>query len=127
MASAGSGLSSFATLWLPRLDVHLQSTTIEVEQSDTFRKWESRLKDRRARIIIAARIARLAEGLPGDVEPVGEGVSELKIHDGPRYRVYFKLRGHVLFLLLRGGNKKTQSPDIVTAKHIDKEWSAQND
>jgi putative addiction module killer protein len=100
---------------------------IEIEQSDTFRKWETRLKDRRARVIIAARIARLAEGLPGDVEPVGEGVSELRIHYGPGYRVYFQQRGNVLILLLCGGDKKTQRRDIETAKKIAKDWSAQND
>lgn len=99
----------------------------EVEQSETFRKWESRLKDQRARVIIAARIARLAAGLPGDIEPVGEGVSELKIHYGPGYRVYFQQWGNVLILLLCGGNKKTQRRDIVTAKKIAKDWSAQND
>lgn len=100
---------------------------IEIEQSETFRKWESRLKDRRARIIIAGRINRLAEGLPGDVEPVGEGVSELRIHYGPGYRIYFQQRGHVLILLLCGGDKKTQRRDIEAAKRIAKEWSTQND
>ncbi|OIS90193.1 type II toxin-antitoxin system RelE/ParE family toxin, partial [Brucella cytisi] len=80
-----------------------------------------------ARVIIAARIARLAEGLPGDVEPVGEGVSELRIHYGPGYRVYFQQRGNVLILLLCGGDKKTQRRDIETAKKIAKDWSAQND
>lgn len=61
------------------------------------------------------------------VEPVGEGVSELKIHYGPGYRVYFQQRGHVLILLLCGGDKKTQRRDIVKAKQIAKEWSAQHD
>lgn len=100
---------------------------MEIEQSNTFRKWESRLKDRRVRIIIATRIARLAEGLPGDVEPVGEGVSELRIHYGSGYRVYFQQKGNVLILLLCGGDKKTQRRDIETAKKIAKDWSAQND
>jgi len=100
---------------------------IDVKQSDTFRDWESRLKDRRARVITATRISRLAAGLPGDVEPVGEGVSELRIHYGPGYRVYFQQRGNVLILLLCGGDKKTQRRDIVKAKQIAKEWSAQND
>lgn len=53
---------------------------IEIKQTPTFEKWESRLRDKRARTIIATRLMRLAEGLPGDVEPVGEGVSELRIH-----------------------------------------------
>lgn len=100
---------------------------MEIAQSSTFRKWESRLKDRRVRIIIAARIARLAEGLPGDVEPVGEGVSELRIHYGSGYRVYFQQKGNVLILLLCGGDKKTQRRDIETAKKIAKDWSTQND
>lgn len=62
---------------------------IELKQTETYQKWESRLRDKRARTIIAARLMRLAEGLPGDVEPVGEGVSELRIHFGPGYRIYF--------------------------------------
>ena len=62
---------------------------IEIKQTETFRLWESRLRDRRVRTIIAARVMRLAEGLAGDVAPVGEGVSELRIHYGPGYRVHF--------------------------------------
>lgn len=60
---------------------------IQIKQTETYQKWEARLRDKRARTIIAARLMRLAEGLPGDVEPVGEGVSELRIHYGPGYRV----------------------------------------
>ena len=56
---------------------------IELKQTATFAKWESRLRDKRARTLIASRLMRLSEGLPGDVEPVGEGVSELRIHYGP--------------------------------------------
>ncbi|MBN2701033.1 MAG: type II toxin-antitoxin system RelE/ParE family toxin [Methylothermaceae bacterium] len=99
---------------------------IEIEQSSTFRKWVTRLKDRHARIIIASRINRLAEGLPGDVKPVGEGVSELRIHYGPGYRVYFQQHGNTLILLLCGGDKQSQSRDIAAAKKIAKEWSARN-
>ncbi len=62
---------------------------IELKQTAIFAKWESRLRDKRAKTIIAARLMRLAEGLPGDVEPVGEGVSELRIHYGSGYRIYF--------------------------------------
>jgi probable addiction module antidote protein/putative addiction module killer protein len=62
---------------------------IQLLQTETYQKWEARLRDKRARTIIAARLMRLTEGLPGDVEPVGEGVSELRIHHGPGYRVYF--------------------------------------
>lgn len=56
---------------------------IELKQTAIFARWESRLKDKRARTLIAARLMRLAAGLPGDVEPVGDGVSELRIHYGP--------------------------------------------
>ena len=70
---------------------------------------------------------RLAEGLPGDVEPVGEGVSELRIHYGPGYRVYFQRRGNLLVVLLCGGDKSTQSRDIATAKKLAIEWSDQDD
>jgi putative addiction module killer protein len=94
---------------------------VELKQTQTFAKWESRLRDKRARTIIASRLARLAHGLPGDAEPVGEGVSELRIHYGPGYRVYFQQRGTVLIVLLCGGNKKTQARDIVMAKKLAKE------
>ncbi|UXS05543.1 type II toxin-antitoxin system RelE/ParE family toxin [Agrobacterium tumefaciens] len=96
---------------------------IELKQTSTFAKWEARLRDRRARTMIAARLMRLAAGLPGDVEPVGEGVSELRIHYGPGYRVYFQQRGDVLIVLLCGGNKGSQSNDIAKAKKLAKEWS----
>ena len=96
---------------------------IEIKQTATFRKWESKLKDKRARAMIAARIFRLANGLAGDVSPVGQGVSELRIHYGRGYRVYFKRRGEEIIILLCGGNKSTQSRDIETAKRFAKEWS----
>ena len=73
------------------------------------------LRDARGRARIAARIDRLAHGNPGDVAPVGDGVSELRIHFGPGYRVYFKQQGPMLILLLCGGNKSTQTKDIETA------------
>lgn len=65
---------------------------------------------------------RLAGGNPGDVEPVGEGVSELKINYGPGYRVYFIQRGAVLIILLCGGDKSTQSRDIKQAKELARQW-----
>jgi putative addiction module killer protein len=74
------------------------------------------LRDHRARAKIAARIDRLALGNPGDVAPVGEGVSELRIHYGPGYRVYFIKRGQTLIILLCGGDKSTQTKDIKAAK-----------
>lgn len=99
---------------------------IEIKQTDTFAKWEGRLRDKRARTMIATRLTRLAHGLSGDVEPVGEGVSELRIHYGPGYRVYFQWRGELLVVLLCGGDKRTQSRDIATAKKLAKEWSTPN-
>lgn len=100
---------------------------IELKQTATFAKWESRLRDKRARTIIASRLMRLAEGLPGDVEPIGEGVSELRIHYGPGYRVYFQQRGNLLIVLLCGGDKGSQARDIAAAKRLAKEWSEQDD
>lgn len=91
---------------------------IEIKQTETFRLWEARLRDRRARTIVATRIARLAEGLPGDVSAVGNGVSELRIHYGPGYRVYFQQRGNTLIILLCGGAKRSQARDIALAKKL---------
>lgn len=95
----------------------------EIKQTETFRKWRSRLKDQRALAIIASRIDRLAFGLAGDVEPVGNGVSELRIHYGPGYRVYFQQRGDIVIVLLCGGDKSTQDKDIKTAKKLADLWS----
>ncbi len=94
-----------------------------LKQTETFRKWESKLKDPRARAAIAARLFRLAAGLAGDVSPVGEGVSELRIHYGPGYRVYFQQRGTSIIVLLCGGDKSTQSRDIQAAKRLANERS----
>jgi putative addiction module killer protein len=80
-------------------------------------------RDERARGAIFARLDRLAYGHPGDVEPVGEGISELRIHYGPGYRVYFQKRGSTIIVLLCGGDKGTQKKDITTAKRLAKEWS----
>lgn len=96
---------------------------IELKQTETFRKWRLELRDVRARAAIAARLNRLAYGHAGDVEPVGEGISELRIHYGPGYRVYFQKRGNTLIILLCGGDKSTQSRDIKTAKRLLDEWS----
>jgi|TARA_B110000967_G_scaffold31328_1_gene29670 putative addiction module killer protein len=93
---------------------------IDIKQTPTFRKWQSKLKDSRAKAIIAARIFRLANNLSGDVSPVGGGVSELRIHYGPGYRVYFKQQGKSIVILLCGGNKSTQSKDIEMALRLAK-------
>ena len=91
---------------------------IEIRKTEVFEDWMARLRDHRARAKIAARIDRLAHGNPGDVEPVGEGVSELRIHYGPGYRVYFVRRGNTLIILLCGGDKATQAKDIKSAKAL---------
>jgi putative addiction module killer protein len=96
--------------------------TIEIKQTETFRLWESKLKDKRVRTVIATRLSRLAEGLPGDIAPVGNGVSELRIHYGPGYRVYLQQRGTILVVLLCGGGKSTQARDIGLAKKLAQEW-----
>jgi putative addiction module killer protein len=91
---------------------------IEVRQTAEFAKWIARLRDIRGRAKIAARIDRLSMRHPGDLRPVGEGISELRIHDGPGYRVYYVQRGTVLIVLLCGGDKSSQSRDIATAKRL---------
>jgi len=88
---------------------------IEVRKTDAFAEWLDRLRDIHARARVQARIERLAAGNPGDVEPIGEGVSELRINYGPGYRVYFKQRGRQIIILLAGGDKSTQAKDIKAA------------
>jgi putative addiction module killer protein len=95
---------------------------LELKQTDTFRKWWTRLKDERARSAILSRLDRLTYGLAGDVAPVGGGISELRIHHGPGYRVYFCRRGNTVILLLCGGDKSSQDKDIKTAKRLEAEW-----
>jgi len=91
---------------------------IEIRKTDVFAKWLDGLLDLRARARVQARIERLAAGNAGDVEPVGEGVSELRINYGPGYRVYFKQRGRELIILLAGGDKSTQARDIKSALRL---------
>jgi putative addiction module killer protein len=93
----------------------------EVRQTERFAAWLDGLRDRRARLRIAARLLRLEAGLFGDVKPVGEGVSELRIDYGPGYRVYFVQRGQTLLIILCGGDKGAQDRDIAAAKLIAKE------
>jgi putative addiction module killer protein len=94
---------------------------IEIRGTETFSSWLTALRDDRARAKIAARIRRLAFGNPGDVKPVRESVSELRIHHGASYRVYFVQRGTLLIVLLCGGDKATQEMDIATARRLAKE------
>ena len=88
---------------------------IEIRKTDTYARWIDGLRDIRARARVLARIERLAAGNPGDVKPVGEGVSELRIDDGPGYRVYFTVRERTVIILLAGGDKTTQTADIKRA------------
>lgn len=88
---------------------------IEIRQTLEYVTWFDGLKDRQARARIGVRIDRLALGNPGDVKPVGGGVSELRIDYGPGYRVYFAQRGNTLVILLAGGDKRTQEQDIKAA------------
>lgn len=88
---------------------------IEIRQTDRYAAWIEDLRDDRARMRIEVRIRRLQLGNPGDVKPVGEGVSELRIDYGPGYRVYFTRRGVTLVVLLVGGDKRTQDRDIAAA------------
>ena len=91
---------------------------IEIRKTEIFAKWIDGLHDIRARARILARIERLAAGNPGDVKPVGEGVSELRINYGPGYRVYYKKQGQKVVILLAGGDKSTQARDIKTALRL---------
>lgn len=94
---------------------------LEVRQTEQYARWFSRLRDREAKARINIRIRRLSMGNPGDVKPVGQGVSELRINYGPGYRVYFVQRGETVVVLLAGGNKRTQAEDIKIAKELAKE------
>jgi putative addiction module killer protein len=94
---------------------------IEIRETETFSAWLRALRDDRAKAKIAVRVRRLAFGNPGDVKRVGEGVSELRVHHGAGYRVYFVQRGTVLIVLLCGGDKATQDKDIATAKTLARE------
>jgi len=92
-----------------------------VETTETFDAWLTALRDRRGRTAIAQRVARLAAGNPGDIKPVGDRVSELRIDVGPGYRLYFTRRGGQLIVLLCGGDKSSQSRDIARAKALERD------
>lgn len=91
---------------------------MEIRKTETFSIWLDDLRDLRARARVQARIERLAGGNPGDVKPVGEGVSELRIDYGPGYRVYFTRQKREFVILLAGGDKSTQAADIRTALRL---------
>ena len=92
--------------------------TVEIRQTEVYIRWFRRLRDRKARVRIDSRIRRLSLGNPGDVKPVGEGVSEIRIDYGPGYRVYFVQRRQNLIVLLAGGDKGSQERDIRRALEL---------
>jgi putative addiction module killer protein len=91
---------------------------LEIRKTNVFAKWVDALRDVNARARILVRVERLAAGNPGNVKPVGEGVSELRIDYGPGYRVYYKQQGQEVVVLLAGGDKRTQASDIKTALRL---------
>jgi putative addiction module killer protein len=91
---------------------------VEIRRTDVFAKWIDEIKDVRGRALILVRIERLATGNPGNVKPVGEGVSEMRIDYGPGYRVYYKKQGQKFIILLAGGDKNSQAKDIKTALRL---------
>lgn len=99
---------------------------VEIIKSDTFDRWLRKLHDPRAKARVEMRIRRLSLGNAGDVQPIGDGLSEMRIDYGPGYRVYFMHKNKVVVLLLCGGDKRTQTKDIVKAKRIAAEWKDQS-
>ncbi|MCC6453251.1 MAG: type II toxin-antitoxin system RelE/ParE family toxin [Acidobacteria bacterium] len=95
---------------------------IEIVKSDTFDRWLRKLRDPQAKARVEMRIRRLGLGNPGDVQPIGAGLSEMRIDYGPGYRVYYLEQGGVVVILLCGGDKRSQQKDIVRAKELAKEW-----
>ena len=95
--------------------MRLQYCMIEIRKTEVFADWLDGLRDMQARLKVLVRINRLADGNPGDVQPVEQGVSELRIDYGPGYRVYFVKRDSELIVLLAGGSKATQAKDIQMA------------
>lgn len=96
---------------------------IEIVQTDLFRRWLDRLRDRRAQARIAARIIAMQEGHFGDWKAIDRTVSELRVHAGPGYRIYFTRRGDTLVILLAGGDKQSQRRDIESARRLAAELS----
>ena len=99
---------------------------MEVRLLEEFAVWLSSLRDGRARVKITARLTRLSLGNAGDVAPVGEGVSELRINFGPGYRIYYFQRGDELAIIVGGGDKSTQDTDIKRALSLARQWKQEN-
>jgi len=99
-------------------DVAYKLQMLDIKRTEEFSIWLGDLRDIRARAKVLARIDRLSLGNPGDVAPVGDGVSEMRIHYGPGYRVYYIQRGEEIVVLLCGGDKSSQGSDIRAAKKL---------
>ncbi len=95
---------------------------VEIIKSATFDRWFRKLRDPKAKARFQMRIRRLGLGNPGDVQPIGSGLSEMRIDYGPGYRVYYMKSGSVLVVLLCGGDKRIQQTDINQAKRLAAEW-----
>lgn len=106
------------------LGVSYSRQVIEVVQTGEFETWLKKLKDIRGKARILRRLDRLAQGNPGDVRPIGKGLSELRLDVGPGYRVYYLQDGERLILLLCGGDKSTQQKDIGKAHSLAAQWQA---
>ncbi|MBA8862748.1 putative addiction module killer protein [Ochrobactrum anthropi] len=87
----------------------------KLEKSQQFDTWLKSLKDQKGKLRILYRLTAAEQGNFGDVEPAGEGVSEMRIHYGPGYRIYYTRKGATIYLLLIGGDKSTQKRDIKRA------------
>jgi putative addiction module killer protein len=95
---------------------------LKLFRTATFKAWLSQLRDKQAVLRIQARIARLEQGNPGDVRPVGQGISEMRIAYGPGYRLYYLQTDFVIIVLFCGGDKSSQDRDIAQAKLIAAQW-----
>jgi len=94
------------------------SLRYEIERTEAFDKWLKKLRDRKAVLAIAKRLDRAIVGNFGDIAPVGEGVSEMRIFVGPGYRLYYTIRQNTIILMLCGGDKSPQEQDIKKAKKM---------
>jgi putative addiction module killer protein len=91
---------------------------MKIRRTDVFKKWFDKLRDQVGQALILTRIDRLEDGNPGDVKPIGGGLTEMRINYGPGYRLYYKDTGKEIIILLCGGDKSTQETDIKRAKQL---------
>jgi len=122
VSAARTSVSPDIVLICKPLDKRIYSDTMwgmnTFLKSDEFNSWLVDLKDQIGKALITKRIRSAEAGNFGDCEPVGKGVSELRIHYGPGYRAYFTRRGDVVYFLLLGGDKSTQKRDVKRAKEM---------